>query len=93
MSMSGHGEDAEAVDDGETLLAITVADPEIQRKTLDMAFKVTGEYAPEKRELTGKDGKPIPLTSFPPEPKTMEDWQKMREIEEQKRIVHNPQSQ
>ena len=32
---------------------------ETQRKTLDMALKVKGMNAPEKHEVTGKDGKPI----------------------------------
>ena len=32
---------------------------ETQRRTLDMAIKVRGMYAAEKRELTGKDGKPL----------------------------------
>ena len=36
-----------------------VAAIETQRRALDMAFKVRGMYAAEKRELTGKDGKPI----------------------------------
>lgn len=40
----GKGEAAEAYDDGETVLGISVADPEVQRKSLDMAFKVKGLY-------------------------------------------------
>ncbi len=86
MGMSGRGEDAEPYDDGETLLAINVADPEIQRKSLDMAYKITGEYAPEKREHGGIGGGAIPLTAFPPEPKNMDDWIEMRKAEEQKLI-------
>lgn len=86
MSYVGRGEDAEAVDDGETLLAINVADPEIQRKSLDMAFKVTGEYAAEKREHGGIGGGPIPLTAFPPEPASIEEWEKNRKIAEAKRL-------
>jgi len=41
---------------------------EIQRKTLDMALKVRGLYAPKKRELSGKDGKPLEITTLIPEP-------------------------
>lgn len=41
---------------------------EIQRKSLDMGFKVKGMYAPEKREHTGKDGSPIQLITEVPEP-------------------------
>ena len=76
-----------AYDDGDTLIAINVADPEVQRKALDMAYKVKGEYAAEKRELGGFGGGPIPLTSFPPEPKSIEEWEEMRKKAELKRIL------
>jgi hypothetical protein len=46
-------------DEINTLVAVTVARPELQRRSLDMAFKAKGLYAPEKWELTGKDGGPI----------------------------------
>ena len=50
----------------------TVEALEVQRKTLDMALKMKGMYAPEKREHTGKGGKPIQyqiITSIPePDP-------------------------
>ena len=36
---------------------------ETQRRSLDMAFKLKGMYAAEKRELTGKEGKPIQVES------------------------------
>jgi hypothetical protein len=93
MAVSGRGEDAEVYDDGETLLAINVGDPEIQRKALDMAYKLKGEYAPEKREIGGIGGGAIPLTAFPPEPKTIEEWEKNRKIAEQKRLDATTQSQ
>lgn len=32
---------------------------ETQRRTLDMAIKIRGMYAAEKREVTGKDGSPL----------------------------------
>ena len=32
---------------------------ETQRRTLDMALKVKGMYAPAKNELTGKNGEPL----------------------------------
>ena len=44
---------------GDTLIEIDVVALETQRRSLDMAFKVKGLYAPEKKEHTGKDGKPI----------------------------------
>lgn len=47
---------------------------EIQRKTLDMALKVKGLYAPEKRELSGKDGAPLVITTAIPEPDLPDDF-------------------
>lgn len=44
MEWGGNGEDRKVYDSGETILAINVEDPEIQRKSLDMAFKVKGMY-------------------------------------------------
>lgn len=32
---------------------------EVQRRSLDMAFKIKGSYAPEKREHSGPNGAPI----------------------------------
>lgn len=43
--------DGEFFADGDTLIAIDVDAVEIQRKTLDMALKVRGMYAPEKHEI------------------------------------------
>ena len=40
-----------------------VAAIETQRRALDMAFKIRGMYAAEKRELTGKAGKPFQVES------------------------------
>ena len=39
--------------DGDTLIAIDVETLEIQRRTLDMAIKTKGMYAPEEINLTG----------------------------------------
>ena len=47
--------------DGDTLLEIDVAALETQRRSLHMAFKVKGLYASQKREHTGKDGKPVEM--------------------------------
>ena len=52
-------EEEEVFGDGDTLLACDIEFPELQRRTLDMALKVKGLYAAEKREVTGKDGAPI----------------------------------
>lgn len=46
-----------------TLVAVDVEEPELQRRSLDMAFKAKGLYAPERWELTGKDGGPIETKS------------------------------
>lgn len=45
----------------ENILGVTVEDKEAQRKALDMALRISGLYAPEKREHAGKDGGPIQL--------------------------------
>ena len=42
------GDDPDYYDDGETLLAIDVNDPELQRKSLDMALKVRDLYTGDK---------------------------------------------
>jgi hypothetical protein len=73
MAWEGRGEAREAYDAGETVIGIRMDDPEIQRRTLDMAFKVKGTYAPEKRELSGKDGKPLQIITLIPEPLLPED--------------------
>jgi hypothetical protein len=51
--------------DGEvkTLVAVDTDEPELQRRSLDMAFKAKGLYAPERWEVTGKDGGPIQTDS------------------------------
>ena len=83
----GDGDDRDVYDDGDTLLAINVADPEIQRRALDMAYKVKGEYAAEKKELTGPGGGPIEtkMTDFPTEPMTVAAWEELRNEAEAKR--------
>lgn len=43
----------------ETIIGISVENKELQRRALDMGFKVKGVYAPQKREVMGKDGGPI----------------------------------
>jgi len=53
---------------------------EVRRKYLDMAIKVKGLYAPEKRELTGKGGEPIRFINFPEKPLNLKECQK--EIQE-----------
>jgi len=45
--------------DGESLIEIDMEDSEIQRRTLDMALDVKGLKAPQKQEVTGKNGKAI----------------------------------
>lgn len=51
------GDVSEAYDDGETVVAITVDSLETQRRSLDMAMKVKGMYAPvsveQKTEVKG----------------------------------------
>ena len=87
------GDEPAVYDDGDTLLAINVAEPEIQRKALDMAYKVKGEYAAEKKELTGPGGGPIEtkMTDFPTEPMTVKEWEKLRnEAEEQRKANPEP---
>jgi len=59
MAWSGTGESKKAFDDGDTLIGIIVEDLEVQRRALDMALKMKGLYAPEKREVTGRGGRPI----------------------------------
>jgi len=63
---------------------------ETQRKTLDMALKVRGMNAPEKREHSGPGGGPIEtkLTDFPKEPETIADWEQQRlEAEESRKAI------
>lgn len=86
MSVAGQGEESFEYDDGETLLAINVVDPEVQRKSLDMAYKVKGTYAAEERKHSGAVGV-IPMTDFPPEPKTIEEWERDRKVSEKKLLV------
>lgn len=43
----------------ETIIGINVENKELQRRALDMGFKVKGTYSPQKREVMGKDGGPI----------------------------------
>ncbi len=66
-----------------------VAALEVQRKSVDMGFKIHGTYSAEKREHTGKDGGPIAMTDFPAEPKTIAEWEAMRNEAEEKRKAKN----
>ncbi|MCF8095874.1 MAG: hypothetical protein K9J79_11000 [Desulfobacteraceae bacterium] len=43
----------------ETVIGINVENKELQRRALDMAFKMKGSYAPGKKEHTGKNGTEI----------------------------------
>jgi hypothetical protein len=58
-SWSGTGESKKAFDDADTLIGIIVEDLEVLRRALDMALRMKGLYAPEKREHTGASGQPI----------------------------------
>lgn len=58
---------------------------DIQLKATDMAIKVKGLYAAEKRELTGKDGAPIVVRTAVPEPKMLPDHLKQ--------VTHEPDSE
>lgn len=49
---------------GEVVETREVEALETQRRYVDMGAKVKGLYAPEKHELTGKDGGPIDLTTI-----------------------------
>lgn len=40
----------------------------IQLKALNIAMKAKGMFAPEKKEVAGKDGKPLVITTLIPEP-------------------------
>jgi hypothetical protein len=51
--VKGDGEMRRAYSDGDSLIAIDIIALETQRKTLDMALKMKGLYAPEKHEHTG----------------------------------------
>ena len=51
------------------VVAINMQAIETQRKTLDMAMKIKGMYAPEKYEHTGKDGGPIQTINSDMDPK------------------------
>lgn len=48
--------DGESYCETETLIGVNVENKELQRKALDMGFKVKGSYAPEKKEHLGKGG-------------------------------------
>lgn len=82
IALSGKGDDAEPFDDGDTIVAIPTDALETQRRSLDMALKVRGEYAPEKREHTGKGGGPIEhdykIVDMPPTFKTIDEWVEWR---------------
>jgi hypothetical protein len=64
---------------GETVLAISIRANETQRRTLDMAMKAKGMYAPERHEVTGEKGGPIEtrMVNVPPAPKTISEWLEM----------------
>lgn len=40
----------------------------IQLKALNLAMKAKGLFAPEKKVVTGKDGKPLQIVTLIPEP-------------------------
>jgi hypothetical protein len=50
LGWSGNGEDKQAVDEGDTVIAVPMSALETQRKSLEMAMKVKGMFAPEKHE-------------------------------------------
>jgi hypothetical protein len=77
--------------DGKVTDSRDVESLEVQRRSLDMALKVKGLYAPEKKELTGKDGGPIEtkMTDFPKEPESIADWEEQRKEAEAKRKAKN----
>lgn len=51
MAWRGQGENAVPIDDGDTILAVPIEALETQRRSLDMALKIRGEYAPEEIKL------------------------------------------
>ena len=73
--------------DGVVIETREVESLEVQRKSLDMALKVKGLYAAEKKELTGPGGGPIEtkMTDFPTEPMTVAAWEELRNEAEKKR--------
>ena len=60
-------------------------------RSLERVSKHLGLYAPEKKEITGKDGGPIEtrMTDFPTEPATIAEWEKQRKEAEEKRKAKN----
>ncbi len=54
-ALADKGEDAEAFDIGDTVVAIPVEDLEIQRRALDMALKAIGLYKPVEASVTVKE--------------------------------------
>jgi phage terminase small subunit len=58
-------------------------------RALERISKHLGLYAPKKHEHTGKDGGPIAMTDFPAEPKTIAEWEAMRNEAEEKRKAKN----
>ena len=51
MGWSGQGEEKEPVDEGDTIICLPTAALETQRKSLEMAMKIKGMFAPEKHEV------------------------------------------
>lgn len=51
-------------DKGKITDEVEVIPWEVRRRYLDMAFKCKGFYAPERHELTGKDGQPISFAAL-----------------------------
>lgn len=49
---------------------------DIRQKARQDIHKILGDYAPTKTDITS-GGEKIPLTYFPPEPKTVEEWELM----------------
>lgn len=50
LAYRGKGEEKQEIDDGDTIVALPVQALETQRKSLEMAMKIKGMFAPEKHE-------------------------------------------
>lgn len=79
-------ENGDWLSDGESLIAINVDDLSIQQRGRMDAHKLRNDYPAEKREIMGKNGRPIEvLVNSPPPFKTIEDWEKWKKKEEDKK--------
>ncbi len=61
--------------DGETIVAWNETDWATRQKARMDAHKLRGDYAPEKKELTGKDGGPIQWAAAPETASSIADWE------------------